>query len=186
MALRSGSTHTLCYDAAVLQGMTFRVVLGRSGDIVRCFETRENARYQARVKRSTLLKCALPIRTGSLQCPSSAGRKSSKSKCQVTTAVAAVDQEPIQPARTAKPTAEQIFDMHHVSQLSPSLLLYFPIGTFFTSAMHRATCALCTASFGQTTSACRGAASKHTHGPLGHFASCRCGLAHRQQFFDSM
>ena len=108
--------------------MKFRVVLGRSGDVVWGVETREHARHQAPLTRSTLLKCALPNRTCSLRWLSSAGQKLRKSKRQVTTAVAAVDQEPVQPAKTAKPTAEQIFDLHHVSKLSPSLLLYFPIG----------------------------------------------------------
>lgn len=166
--------------------MTFRVVVGRSGDVVCCFETCENARHQALLKRSTPLKCQLPSRTSSLRRRSSAGQSIYTSQRQVTTAVAAVDQEPVQPANTAKPTAEQIFDLHHVSQLSPSLLLYFPIGTFVASAMQRTTCARCTALVGQTTSACRGAASKHTHDPLGHTSSCRCALAHRQQYFNSM
>ena len=165
--------------------MTFPVVFGRSGDVVCCFEAREHARHQALAKRSAILKCALSSRTCSKRWPSSAGQKLPKSERQVTTAVAAVDQEPIQPVKTATPTAEQIFDMHHVSQLSPSLLLYFPIGTFVIWVTHRTACATCTALTGQTTSACRGAASKHTYDPLGRIASCRCPLAHRQQCVNS-
>ena len=43
-------------------------------------------------------------------------------------AVAVADQEPLHPEATASPTAQQIFDLHHVPRMSPSLLLYFPVG----------------------------------------------------------
>ncbi len=47
---------------------------------------------------------------------------------RATSAVAAVDQEPLPPATHARPTAQQIFDLYHVPHFSPSLVLYFPIG----------------------------------------------------------
>lgn len=48
-------------------------------------------------------------------------------------AVAVADQEPSHPQATASPTAQQIFDLHHVPRMSPSLLLYFPVGVLLAS-----------------------------------------------------
>lgn len=155
--------------------MVTRVVLSRSGDITCSSETRAQARHQA--TRSTALKCSLPSRIRSLRRPWQNPRKL---KCQVTTAIAAVDQEPVQPLKAAKPTADQIFDLHHVTQVSPSLLLYFPFGRLVTSAMHRSSSTSSTQPAQIRHTACRGAASKHTYGAMGRAVSCRCALAHRQ------
>lgn len=96
--------------------------LGASGI---SFETREH-RHQASSSRTTPLRCAPTSR--SVQ-PLFNIARPPRNKRQATTAVAAVDQEPFHPAKAAKPTAEQIFDLHHVRELSPSFLLYFPFGT---------------------------------------------------------
>ena len=90
-------------------------------------ETRRRGRHQASPIWTTPPGCALTSRA--LQPVFTTARSSRKHTRQVITAVAAVEQEPFQPAKAAKPTAEQIFDLHHVRQVSPSLLLYFPFGT---------------------------------------------------------
>lgn len=93
------------------------------------FETCGHSRHQAHSTciRTTRLRCALTSRSVRLML--SIGRNPRNDKRQATAAVAAVDQEPFHPAKAAKPTAEQIFDLHHVRELSPSFLLYFPFGT---------------------------------------------------------
>ena len=114
--------------------MISRLVFCRWGGVCCSFETQEHARHQALLKPATLLGCARTCRSMSLAWPSHSTRTLRKSKCRATTtAVAAIDQEPVQPANTAKPTADQIFDLHHVPHISPSLLLYFPIGMLITS-----------------------------------------------------
>ncbi|KAL3138592.1 hypothetical protein ABBQ32_006359 [Trebouxia sp. C0010 RCD-2024] len=100
--------------------------LGASGI---SFETREH-RHQASSSRTTPLRCAPTSR--SVQ-PLFNIARPPRNKRQATTAVAAVDQEPFHPAKAAKPTAEQIFDLHHVRELSPSFLLYFPFGVLLAS-----------------------------------------------------
>lgn len=157
--------------------MVTRVVLSRSGDII-CSETRAQTRHQA--TRSTPLKCSLPSCIRSLRRPSNFWRNPRNLNCQVITAIAAVDQEPAQPSKAAKPTADQIFDLHHVTQVSPTLLLYFPFGMPLISAMHRSSSTPSTQAAQVSHTACRGAASKHTYGAMGRAVSCRCALAHRQ------
>ena len=164
--------------------MVARVVLSRSGDAICSSETRAQARHQATVSKST--KCSLPSRIRSLRRPSSVWQNPRKLKSQVTTAIAAVDQEPVQPLKAAKPTADQIFDLHHVTQVSPSLLLYFPFGMPVASAMHMSSSTSSTQSAQVSHIACRGPASKHTYGAVGCAVSCRCALAHRQQHLHSM
>lgn len=144
------------------------------GASVCSYKTRGNGRHrgQAASIRTTLLGCGLTSR--STPTLAVTARPSRNCKCKATTAVAAVEQEPFKPATTAKPTADQIFDLHHVTQMSPSLLLYFPIGP---SAMHLAKRARLVSSTPDTSFACRGASGKHTYGALDHIASCRCALA---------
>lgn len=60
-------------------------------------------------------------------------KQSSSGSRQLVSAVAVVDQGPLQPARETRPTAQQIFDLHHVPHLSPSLVLYFPLGVLLAS-----------------------------------------------------
>ncbi|DBB00196.1 TPA: hypothetical protein ACH3X1_014026 [Trebouxia sp. C0004] len=60
-------------------------------------------------------------------------KHSSSGSRQLVSAVAVVDQEPLQPAKKTRPTAQQIFDLQHVPELSPSLVLYFPVGILFAS-----------------------------------------------------
>ena len=64
-------------------------------------------------------------------------KQSSSGSRQLVSAVAVVDQGPLQPARETRPTAQQIFDLHHVPHLSPSLVLYFPLGETAQQPGHR-------------------------------------------------
>lgn len=60
-------------------------------------------------------------------------RKRFRSSGQLVSAVAVVDQDASNSARHDRPTAQQIFTMHHIPQLTPSLMLYFPVGVLLAS-----------------------------------------------------
>ena len=110
-------------------------------------------------------------------------KQSSSGSRQLVSALAVVDQEPLQPARETRPTAQQIFDLQHVPHLSPSLVLYFPLGEKAQQFGH----SVKDTSPGNTSiqsNACRGYAGQHTNGLVGATSSCRCSLADGQQHIN--
>ena len=109
--------------------------------------------------------------------PSCSGRLSRHSAPKISV-IATIDQGS-HPLTPRVPTANQIFDAQHVPQVSPSLLLYFPLGAYPRCAQRHISSDLKRSS--QSLLTRRSMPCKHPHGALGHPAGCRYAMAYRQQ-----